>query len=49
MAQDLKRSLLEPCMREVFGLLSGEALGVHAILSAGAVCPEISVVFTDGH
>jgi hypothetical protein len=39
MAQDLKRILLEPCMREVFGLLSGKASGVHVVLSAGAVCP----------
>ncbi|KAF2265422.1 hypothetical protein CC78DRAFT_532483 [Lojkania enalia] len=49
MARDLQRTLLEPCMMEAFGLSSDEAFGLHAVLSAGAIRSNFSVVATDGH
>lgn len=49
MNRDLQRTLLEPCMKEAFGLSSDEGLGLHAVLSVGAIRPNFSVVATDGH
>ncbi|PVH93350.1 hypothetical protein DM02DRAFT_676905 [Periconia macrospinosa] len=48
MTRDFQRTFLEPCMKEVFGLSSDEALGLHAVLSAGAIRPNLPVVATDG-
>jgi hypothetical protein len=41
MTRDLQRTLLDPCMKEAFGLSSEEALGLHTVLSAGATSAPI--------
>jgi hypothetical protein len=49
MSRDLQRTLLEPCVKETYGLSMDEALGLHAVLAAGAGRSNLSVTATDGN
>lgn len=49
MSRDLQRTLLEPCVQEIFGISLEQAFGVHAVLAAGAIRSTHSVTAARGN